>query len=242
MNEKPNTPGMWKLYKMGGITPAIAAAFGNQNAQQMAFIRSMMKEQRQSSLLNIPLYEMEGVIFDLETTGFMPAVDEIISVGAVWIQGGEIVPDRSFYTLVKPLRPIPEAIQQLTGIGNEDVRQAPPLIEVLQQFLQFVEQRILIAHGSGHDKQFLNAALWKTSRVRLTHTVLDTMMVGKWLKPELGSYGLDALLDAYGIPIGRRHHALEDSRMTAVLWQHYLSEMKQRQVHLLGDLYAYLSR
>ncbi len=37
---------MWSLYKMGGLTPAITSMFDMQSAQQMAFIRSIMKEQR----------------------------------------------------------------------------------------------------------------------------------------------------------------------------------------------------
>ncbi|CAM3515130.1 exonuclease domain-containing protein [Marinicrinis lubricantis] len=233
---------MWKLYKMGGITPAIAAAFGDHNAQRMAFIRSMVKEQRKSSILETPLAELEAVVFDLETTGFMPQSDEIISIGGVWVEGERILMDKTFYTLLKPMRSIPNDIQKLTGIRDEDVSEAPTLIEGLQQFLAFVKKRVLIAHGTGHDKQFLNAALWKTSRVRLSHTVLDTMHIGKWLQPSLKSFGLDELLNAYGIPIHHRHHALSDSLMTAQLWKCYIEQMKLKQVWTVGDLYAYLSR
>lgn len=243
VKENPRTAGdMWKLYKMGGITPAIAAAFGNQNAQQMAFIRSVMKGQRKSSLLNTSLTDLQAVVFDLETTGFHPQSDEILSIGAVWVNGSEIVRDKTFYTLVKQTNPIPKEIVDLTGIEDADTKQAPSLIDALQQFLKFVENRVLIAHGTGHDKQFLNEALWRTSRVRLTHTVLDTMIVGKWLKPGLSSYGLDELLDAYQIPIGLRHHALEDSRMTAELWTKYMEQMHRKNVHTVGELFAYLSR
>ncbi len=42
---------MWSLYKMGGLTPAITSMFDMQSAQQMAFIRSIMKEQRKKFVI-----------------------------------------------------------------------------------------------------------------------------------------------------------------------------------------------
>lgn len=234
---------MWNIYKKGGITPAVASVFGSQSAQQMAFIRSTMKLQRQTSLFDLPLKSLEVVVFDLETTGFNPYNgDEIISFGAVTVSGSVINNNQTYHSLVNPQKPIPTMIQELTGITMEMAEDAPELIEVLQHFLEFVQRKILIAHGTGHDKQFLNAALWKTSKVNLTHRVLDTMMIAKWLHPDLKNYDLDCLLDMYEIPITTRHHALEDSLMTAQLWVKFIAEITDRQVITLGDLYMYLSR
>lgn len=241
--KKPAGLNMWHLYRQGGITPAIASMFDAQNAQQMAFIRSVMKEQRKDSLFEMPLSKLEVVVFDLETTGFSPYHgDEIISFGAVSVIGEEIKEQETFYSLVNPKRKIPLKIEELTGITNEMVEAGPGLMEVLQKFLAFVENRVLIAHGSGHDKQFLNAALWRTSRVSLTHRLLDTMMLAKRLLPRHGKYCLDSLLETYDIPVTTRHHALEDSLMTADLWIKFIREFAQKQVITLGDLYAHLSK
>ncbi|OBZ12924.1 3'-5' exonuclease [Bacillus sp. FJAT-26390] len=243
MKEQKGVGRMWNLYKMGGFTPAIASMLGSQNAQQMAFIRNVNKEQRKQSMFDMPLRELEVVIFDLETTGFYPTNgDEIISFGAVLLRNGEIVENESFYSLVNPKRRIPKAIIELTGITNEMVQDAPDLMQVLHDFMEFVGRRLLIAHASGHDKQFLNAALWRTSKVNLNHRVLDTMMVAKWLEPNLEGYSLDELLESCCIPITERHHALQDSIMTAKLWQNYLARILERNITTLGDLYAYLSK
>ncbi|SFL27305.1 DNA polymerase-3 subunit epsilon [Paenibacillus sp. 1_12] len=232
---------MWHLYKMGGITPALTSMFDVQSAQQMAFMRSMMKEQRKNSLYDIPLDTVELVVFDLETTGFSPYNgDEIISVGAVAVNGDSIMEDQSFYSLVNPKRTIPEQVIELTGITNEMVDQAPDLYQGLRAFLEFVQQKVLVAHGTGHDKHFLNSALWKTSKVSLSHRMLDTMMIGRWLNPKLGKYDLDTMLQVYGIDISLRHHALEDALMTAKLWSSYMIEIKSRDIHSLGDLYTHL--
>lgn len=243
--KEPKSPmgRMWNLYKVGGITPAIASLLGSTNAQQMAFIRSMSRDQRKESVLETPLREMEAVVFDLETTGFNPYNgDEILSIGGVRIKGCELEDAEPFYRLVNPKRKVPKHIVELTGITNEMAQNAPDLMQGLHDFLDFIDRRVLIAHGSGHDKQFLNAALWKTSKVNLTHRVLDTMMVAKWLEPNRKSYGLDELLETYGIEVTYRHHALHDSIMTAKLWFEFLNRMDAKQVNTLGDLYAYLSR
>lgn len=233
---------MWHLYKMGGITPAITSMFDAQSAQQMAFIRSIVKEQRKNSLYEIPLDTLELVVFDLETTGFSPYNgDEIISFGAVAVQGHHMLQEERFYSLVNPKRAIPDEIEALTGITNGMVKDAPDLLHALRGFLEFVQQKVLIAHGSGHDKHFLNSALWRTSKINLSHRLLDTMMIGKWLNPKLKRYDLDTMLDWYGIEVTQRHHALEDAFMTARLWGKMLLEIRSRDVKTLGDLYAHLS-
>lgn len=235
---------MWQLYKMGGLTPAITSMFDARNAQQMAFIRSVMKEQRKNSLYDVQLDTMEAVVFDLETTGFSPYNgDEILSIGAVLIRGGEVGEDEAdrFYSLVNPKRNVPAEITALTGITNEMVEAAPELIDSLRGFLEFVQRRVLIAHGSGHDKHFLNSALWKTSKVNLSHRVLDTMMIAMWLHPKRGRYDLDAILDLYGVEVLQRHHALDDSIMTARLWSKMLHDIRERDITNLGELYAHLS-
>ncbi|UQZ82799.1 DNA polymerase III PolC-type [Paenibacillus konkukensis] len=233
---------MWHLYKMGGITPAITSMFDVQSAQQMAFIRSIMKEQRKNALYEISLETVELVVFDLETTGFSPYNgDEIISFGAVAVDGDIIRKDQTFYSLVNPKRPIPDQVVKLTGITDDMAGKADDLMAGLRGFLEFARQKVLVAHGTGHDKHFLNSALWRTSKVNLSHRMLDTMMIAKWLHPRLKQYDLDTLLNWYGIEIAGRHHALEDAVMTAKLWQHLMREFRERGIHTLGDLYAQLS-
>lgn len=248
MKEPNKGGGFWNNLRQGGMPSAIASIRGGesaqQTAQQMAFIRSLMREKRRPEVLHTPLSELETVIFDLETTGFSHQHgDEIMSFGAIRVVGEEIKEDECFYTLVNCQTAIPENITRLTGISADMTAAAPSLMECLHSFMTFVGQRVLVAHGSSHDKAFLNAALWKTSKVQLTHRVLDTMMLARWLEPHRSNYTLDELLAVHEIPIQGRHHALEDARMTARLWVSYLRDISQkRQVETLGDLYAYLSR
>ncbi|WP_010274819.1 exonuclease domain-containing protein [Paenibacillus senegalensis] len=234
---------LWHLYRMGGITPVIASLFNSQNAQQIAFIRSVMKDQRKESLLRMKLKSLNGVVFDLETTGFSPyGGDEILSIGAVAVEGERVNEQETFYTLVKPKKRIPEEVKELTGINDDMGKEAPELLEGLRNFLHFVNSRVLLAHGTGHDKRFLDSALWRTSRTHLRHPMLDTMMVAKWLNPDIRDYSLDHLLDRYEIEIGRRHDALEDSLMTAQLWSKLSRQLQNIQIHTIGELFERMSR
>lgn len=240
--------GFWNRLKNGGMPSPLASMRGGetaqQTAQQMAFIRSLMREKRRPEVLHTPLSELETVIFDLETTGFSHQHgDEIMSFGAIKVVGEQIKEEECFYTLVNCQAAIPENITRLTGITEEMTSSAPSLMDGLHNFMSFVGQNVLVAHASSHDKAFLNAALWKTSKVQLTHRVLDTMMLARRLEPQRNNYTLDELLYAHEIPIRGRHHALEDAKMTAQLWVTYLREISESgQVDTLGDLYAYLSR
>ncbi|MGF7045786.1 DNA polymerase-3 subunit epsilon [Paenibacillus sp. DS2015] len=234
--------GFWSTLRQGGMPSALASVMGSPTAQHMAFIRSLMREQRRPEVLHVPLDELEMVVFDLETTGFAHQHgDEILSFGAVRMVGRHIVEDEQYYSLVNCKRPVPEMITELTGITQVMTNSAPALMEGLHDFMSFVGGRVLIAHASTHDKAFLNAALWKTSKVNLGHRVIDTMMIARWLEPDRSGFSLDELLMDRDIPIRGRHHALEDAKMTANLWQSYLHDISLRQVQTLGDLYAYLS-
>lgn len=234
--------GFWDTIKNGGGSPRIASMLGAPSAQQIAFVRSLTKGQRRPETLSIPLAELKTAVFDLETTGFHYHYgDEILSFGAVKVEG-EKISQEVYYSLSQPACTIPERIIDLTGITEEMVRDAPELLDALRGFMSFVDDRVLIAHGSAHDKAFLDVALWKTTKAHLGHRVLDTMMIARKLEPERGKSGLDDWLAIYEIPVTQRHHALEDSKMTAELWVILIRQLRERGVITLGDLYAYLSK
>ncbi|MNP12145.1 DNA polymerase III PolC-type [compost metagenome] len=236
------TGGLWDVLKGGGIPPRIASMLGAPSAQQIAFVRSLTKGQRKPETLHVPLTELKTAVFDLETTGFHYHYgDEILSFGAIKVDGEQITDD-VYYSLCKPACSIPEQIVELTGITPEMVEDAPPLLNALREFMGFVDDRVLIAHGSAHDKAFLDVALWKTTKAHLGHRVLDTMMIARKLEPERNISSLDEWLEVYDIPRLRRHHALEDSKMTAGLWTAIITHLKEQGVITLGDLYSYLSK
>jgi DNA polymerase III subunit epsilon len=243
MKHRPPFSRFWELYRMGGLTPALSSLLDAESAHQIAYLRSLLKDKREQVSLHTPLQQLHSVVFDLETTGFSPEHgDEIISIGAVALHGNQLVEEEAFYSLVKPIRPIPPAIEELTAITNSMVEAAPEPSQVLIRFFRFVKQRVLIAHGSGHDKKFLNAALRKSSGGSLSHRVLDTMMLGGKLFPENRNFTLDEWLAFYDIENIGRHHALNDAMMTGKLWLALTQDHRICNLETLGDLYEFLGR
>jgi DNA polymerase III subunit epsilon len=102
------------------------------------------------------------VIFDLETTGLSPQINEIIQIGAVRIRKGEILENDSFFTYVKPKYPISDFITEYTGITNKDVVNAPPIKKVLPVFSKYCGNSLLIAHsGANFDIPFISATCYR---------------------------------------------------------------------------------
>ncbi|MBP2001277.1 DNA polymerase-3 subunit epsilon [Paenibacillus shirakamiensis] len=241
---EPNTGsgGFWGAFRSKSFFSHVNSLYAHPSAQQIAFIRSLNKGQRRPETLHIPLTELQTTVFDLETTGFHAQHgDEILSFGAINMQGS-VNKEQEIHLLSRPERTIPLSILELTGITQEMASSAPPMVEALHGFMTFVSDRVLVAHCSGHDKAFLDQALWKTSKTRLSHRVLDTMIIATKLNPNLGIMSLDEWLNFYQIPITRRHNALQDAKMTATLWACLLEELQLRNVLTLGDLYIFLSK
>jgi DNA polymerase-3 subunit epsilon/ATP-dependent DNA helicase DinG len=153
----------------------------------------------------------ELVSIDLETTGFDPNRDEIIEVAAVRFRDGEILD--TFQTLVNPARSIPPAVVRLTGIRDEDVRDAPGIAQVLPGVAAFCGSAPIVGHNVGFDAVFLNAR-----GILRGNPTLDTYDLALTLLPTAPRYNLTALTSSIGVEIGTAHRALFDARATALLY------------------------
>ncbi|WP_170109670.1 exonuclease domain-containing protein [Melghirimyces profundicolus] len=183
------------------------------------------------------------MIFDLKTTGFRPHQgDEILSIGAVRVQGGIAGKEGRFHTLVQPVRPVPEEITLLTGITQEEASRAPEPADALERWLNYIGQSTLVAYGAGHDAAFIREALRKTWKSRLTHRIPDGWQIARCLHPDWPDHSLDSALQQYGIPIQNRHTADGDAWMTALLWERMLNVCRERSIHSLDQLYSALNQ
>ena len=152
------------------------------------------------STLTLPAFDNElsdttthvYVALDLETTGLKADKDEIIEIGAVRFttDGRDArVLDR-FVRFVHPGRPIPLRIQQITGINDGDVADAPRIDNVLPQLRAFIgaDVRGVIAHNAGFDLSFLRAA-----GLDVQQPAFDTFELASILMPGRASYSLGEL-------------------------------------------------
>ncbi len=179
--------------------------------------------------------DSDYVVFDLETTGFSPVKEKIIEIGAVKVCHGEIT-DR-FSTFVNPGIPIPFRIEQLTGIRDADVMDAPMIETVLPEFLAFCEGSVLVAHNAGFDMSFIGE---NTRRQGLpcAYTYVDTVGIARLLLHDQAKHTLDAVAKRLGVSLEHHHRAVDDAEATAEILIRFLPMLEKEGVHTLSDINA----
>ena len=147
------------------------------------------------------------VLLDLETTGGNAVRDRITEIAAVRIEHGVEVARWS--TLVNPGVHISGFIEQLTGISNALVADAPTFDEVGHQLLKLLEGAVLVAHNVRFDHGFLQNELARMD-VTLRTKTLCTVRLSRLLYPGVKGHGLDAIMQRHGIATESRHRAMGD--------------------------------
>ncbi len=174
-------------------------------------------------------------VFDTETTGLDPLRGHrIIEIAGLRIENGQIMPERSFQSLVNPEREIPWEAKQVNRIGDEEVRNAPTIDQVLPEFLKFAEGSVLVAHNAEFDMSFLRRekeCCW--GYVELPEC-LCTMLLSRAVFPREFRHTLDAVAKRCNFPLPtERHRAAPDVRLTA---QVFLTMISQKNITSLNEL------
>ncbi|MCS7175370.1 MAG: PolC-type DNA polymerase III [Pseudothermotoga sp.] len=165
------------------------------------------------------------IVVDLETTGLHPMFNEIIEIGAVRIENGEISDE--FHTLVRPKEKLDSFTVQFTSITDEMLQDQPPLEEVLPKFLKFCEGSVLVAHNANFDYRFLRYHAKRICGVEWNLPVIDTLALAKRLV-KLSSYNLEKLVSHFKIGSFKHHRALDDAKVTARVFLELLKILEER--------------
>ena len=155
-------------------------------------------------------------VFDVETTGLDPKRGHrIVELAGVRIEGGKIIEEQTFHSLINPERDIPPEVRQIHGISQSDVAGAPTVMTVLPQFLSFAQGSILVAHNAAFDKGFLECEKEFCWGYLELPSFLCTMRLSQSLYPTAFRHNLDALCERFGLVVpADRHRALTDVMLT----------------------------
>lgn len=146
---------------------------------------------------------------DIETTGFDPLTCEILEVGFVIFEvvGNRLEITEEWTQVFKPNGEVPAQIFALTGIGPEELVNAPAFAEH-QAFLQDkLGNATIVGHNVIFDIKFLQAF-----GIKFSGEVIDTLELVQFILPTHHSYNLENLMHTFGVSHQNAHRALADSK------------------------------
>ncbi len=166
---------------------------------------------------------MQFTAFDVETTGFLPRVDQIVEIAAVRFVKG--VPSESFCTLVNPKIVIPPGAMRIHGITDEMVKDSPLIDEALENFANFCAGDLLVAHNAPFDVEFIKADIEKHETPAPRGIVLDSCAMARKIIPGAPNYKLGTLVNHLKFPVDSAfHRAQADARFCGQLFSHLLEK------------------
>ena len=175
-------------------------------------------------------------VFDFETTGFNAGGgDQIIEIGAVLIQNGEII-DR-FDELIDPGRPLPKVITELTSITDEMLKGKDNEENVVRRFITFFKDYPLVAHNAKFDCSFLEMAYKKYNLGEFTSCVIDTLELSRALDQGFARHSLSALVKRYNVEWDEdaHHRADYDAEGTAKVLDKMVKKMYNQNIENIKD-------
>lgn len=159
---------------------------------------------------------MRFIAFDLETTGTVPGVDQIVEIGAVRIINGQV--ESIFSTLINPQKLIPAGASAVNGISDAMVADKPLIESILPSFADFCGDDFLVAHNAPFDTQFLLADIKRHESPAPKGVVVDTLPIARRIIPGLPNYKLGTIVQHFKIPSTEFHRAEEDATYCGMIF------------------------
>ncbi|OFQ06648.1 PolC-type DNA polymerase III [Streptococcus sp. HMSC062D07] len=178
------------------------------------------------------LSEATYVVFDVETTGLSAIYNDLIQVAASKMYKGNIIAE--FDEFINPGHPLSAFTTELTGITDDHVKNAKPLVQVLKEFQEFCKDTVLVAHNASFDVGFMNANYERHGLPKITQPVIDTLEFARNLYPEYKRHGLGPLTKRFGVALEHHHMANYDAEATGRLLFIFIKEVAEK--HGVTDL------
>ena len=169
---------------------------------------------------------MKEVILDTETTGlFIKDGHRIVEIGCIELE--DLIPTKNrFHCYLNPERKVSEKALEVHGYTDEFLSTQKKFSEVVDEFLNFIENKRLVIHNAEFDLSHLNNELKLLGKKKLdSENVIDTLALAIDKFP--GSpISLDALCKRYQVDNSKRtqHTALIDCDLLAKVYINLLDQ------------------
>ena len=183
------------------------------------------------------LFDLEYVIFDFETTGLnADKDDEILEIGALKLKGTEPTGE-TFSSLINIQKKIPEKVKAIHGIQDKELEGKPTIEEIFPKFLNFLGNKILIAHNAEFDLSFLKKNLKRFPHLAFPNYCIDTLQLSRQFFSYEKGHSLNAIAARFEIPTDKdRHRSLGDCTLTAKIFSEFLKALKRRKCATLASI------
>jgi len=169
---------------------------------------------------------MKEVVLDTETTGlFARDGHRIVEIGCIELN--DLIPTQNkFHCYLNPERKVSEKALEVHGYTDEFLSTQKKFSEVVDDFLNFIENKRLVIHNAEFDLSHLNNELALLGKKKLNSAnVIDTLALARDKFP--GSpISLDALCKRYRVDNSKRtqHTALIDCDLLAKVYINLLDQ------------------
>jgi DNA polymerase III subunit epsilon len=169
---------------------------------------------------------MKEIILDTETTGLSVADGHrIVEIGCIELE--DLIPTQNkFHCYLNPERKVSEKALAVHGYTDEFLSTQKKFSEVMDEFLNFIENKRLVIHNAEFDLSHLNNELTLQGKKKLdTENVVDTLALARDKFPG-SSISLDALCKRYRVDNSRRtqHTALIDCDLLSKVYINLLDQ------------------
>ncbi|NDJ58882.1 3'-5' exonuclease [Enterobacteriaceae bacterium 4M9] len=171
-----------------------------------------------------PLSSQHFVALDFETTGLNANVDKILSIGMVDFTFESINIASSAEIYINHSEFIRAETAQINGLTPQALAQGLTITEGMNRLLENIQNKIVLAHGSGIEKAFIHAYFTSQYNIgSLPAYFIDTLQIEKQLSyagksGNHQSYQLDDLRRHYQLPGYLSHSATSDALACAELF------------------------
>jgi DNA polymerase-3 subunit epsilon len=166
------------------------------------------------------------IVLDTETTG-LSQNDRLVTLGAVSLEDGVLLPQRSLHLIFDPQVKSNPFAERVHGFDHWTLRHQDMFgsyARKVRDWLGWADT--LVMHNAGFDMRFLQGEMQRAGLPAITTPHYCTMKAAREMWP-LESVKLDRCLEHCGIARrGERHGALEDAMLTAAVF------MRQQAIEL----------
>ena len=179
---------------------------------------------------------MREIVLDTETTGLNPLEGHrIIEIGALEMVN-QVPTGETYHIYINPERPIDPDAMAVHGITDERVAGEPVFADLVDGFLEFIGNDVLVIHNAPFDVSFINAELQRCGKTTISmDRVVDTLVLARKKFPGAQA-SLDALCRRFNIDNSHRelHGALIDADLLSEVYIELMGG-KQRGLSLMMD-------